>query len=53
LEQELRALEKEEIPAPVENTFEAAQQIKKINFLRDEMLKIIQSDAFESLQSKN
>ena len=53
LEEELRALEKTEIPSQIDDENDSINHIREIEFLRTEMAKILNSDAFDSLEGKS
>lgn len=53
LEQELLELEKTDIPCGFDEELDAKQHIREVSYLRDEMQKIIGSEAFGCLDSKS
>jgi hypothetical protein len=53
LEEELIELEKDEIPNVFEDEFSSKNQISEVNLLRQEMYKILGSEAFRSIEGRS
>lgn len=53
LEEELRELEKTDIPSGFGDENDAANHINEVGYLRTEMQKILGSEAFSSLEGKS
>jgi hypothetical protein len=53
LEQELLEIEKHDIPSGFDEELDAKHHIREVGYLRDEMQKIISSEAFSSLEGKS
>ena len=53
LEEELKLLEKEEMPTKFEEIGESSSQLNEIDFLKSQIRLIVESDAFKNVDGNN